>query len=76
MTKRLEIDAIVEVRFAPGYTGKRGIIREIGRDCSGNQYLVEFLKPVMFGGKKFIALPFHGSSLKVLSNQPKEGESA
>jgi hypothetical protein len=70
MTKRLEIDAVVEVRPGGNYAGKIGIIRDIGRDCSGRKYLVEFLKPVTIGGKKFVALPFWGRSLKVISNQP------
>jgi hypothetical protein len=72
MTKRLEIDAVVEVRPGGNYAGKIGIIRDIGHDCSGRKYLVEFLKPVTIGGKKFIALPFLGRSLKVTFNQPTE----
>jgi hypothetical protein len=66
MTKRLEIDAIVEVRSPGRYSGKRGIIQSIGQDCGGRLYMVAFLKPVTIGGEKFRAIAFHGPALRAL----------
>jgi hypothetical protein len=66
MTKRLEIDAMVEIRPPGRYAGKRGMIQSIGQDCGGLLYMVAFLKPVTIGGEKFRAIAFHGPALRVL----------
>lgn len=51
MTRRKEIGAIVELQPPDRRAGLRGIIIDIGRDCGGPQYLIQFSKPVTRPGK-------------------------